>query len=128
MTLCRKFLFTALFLNDLVSGERSDPLLWATALSLLTVPLAFLAGQLRSRLARGALANLFSSIGGSRPGELQPALARALGDPDLRVGYWRPETETYVDDDGELVSANGNGERVLRSAGTCDAHAPRSLS
>ena len=106
-------LFMALLLNDLVSGARSDPLLWATALSLVTVPLAFLAGQLRSRLARGALANLFSSIGGSRPGELQPALARALGDPDLRVGYWRPETGTYVDEQGEPVSANGNGERVL---------------
>jgi signal transduction histidine kinase len=106
-------LFTALLLNDLVSGERSDPLLWATACSLLTVPLAFLYGQLRSRLARGALANLFSSIGGSKPGELQPALARALGDPDLRVGYWRPETRTYADADGEPVSANGNGERVI---------------
>ena len=106
-------LFTALLLNDLLSGSRSEPLLWATALSLLTVPLAFLYGQLRSRLARGALANLFSSIGGSKPGELQPALARALGDPDLRVGYWRPETRTYIDADGESVSANGNGERVM---------------
>ena len=106
-------LFTALLLNDLVSGARSEPLLWATACSLVTVPLAFLYGQLRSRLARGALANLFSSIGGSRPGELQPALARALGDPDLRVGYWRPETGTYADADGAPVSANGNGERVI---------------
>jgi signal transduction histidine kinase len=106
-------LFTALLLNDLVSGARSEPLLWATACSLVTVPLAFLYGQLRSRLARGALASLFSSIGGSKAEELQPALARALGDPDLRIGYWRPETRTYADADGEPVSASGNGERVI---------------
>jgi hypothetical protein len=106
-------LFTTLLVNDLLSGERSEPLLWATACSLVTVPLAFLAGQLRSRLARGALADLFRNIGGARPGELQPALARALGDPDLEVGYWQPETRTYAGADGEPVSVNGNGERVM---------------
>jgi signal transduction histidine kinase len=106
-------LFTTLLLNDLLSGTRSEPLLWATACSLVCVPLAFLAGQLRSRLARGALADLFRNIGGARPGELQPALARALGDPDLQVGYWRPEIGTYAGADGEPVSANGDGERVV---------------
>ena len=48
-------------------------------------------------------------VGGAGPGELQPALARALGDPDLEVGYWRPETGTYVDADGAVVDAGGGG-------------------
>jgi len=106
-------MFTALLVNDLVSGERSEVLLWATACSLVTVPLAFLAGQLRSRLARGALADLFRSIGAVRPDELRPALARALGDPDLAVGYWRSDTGTYADADGRAVSTEGAPGRSL---------------
>jgi signal transduction histidine kinase len=97
-------MFTALLANDLLSGERSEPLLWVTACSLVTVPLAFLAGQLRSRLARGALADLFRSIGGARPEELQPALARALGDPDLQIGYLGVDG-TYSDAGGRPVRA-----------------------
>ena len=103
-------MFGALLANDLLSGERSEPLLWVTACSLVTVPLAFLAGQLRSRLARGALADLFRSIGGARPEELRPALARALGDPDLRIGYLGTDG-TYADADGRPVRAEG--ERSL---------------
>jgi signal transduction histidine kinase len=106
-------MFTALLVNDLVSGARSEALLWATACSLVTVPLAFLAGLLRSRLARGALTDLFRSIGGVRAGELRPALARALGDPELAIGYWRPESGTYVDDDGRTVEPEGSGERSV---------------
>jgi signal transduction histidine kinase len=103
-------MFTALLANDLLSGERSEVLLWATACSLVSVPLAFLAGQLRSRLARGALTDLFRNIGGVRLDELRPALARALGDPDLRIGYLQPDG-SYVDADGSPVTAGG--ERSL---------------
>jgi signal transduction histidine kinase len=103
-------MFATLLTNDLLSGERSEVLLWVTACSLVSVPLAFLAGQLRSRLARGALADLFRTIGGARPDELQPALARALGDPDLRIGYAQPDGG-YADTDGAPVTAGG--ERAL---------------
>jgi signal transduction histidine kinase len=103
-------MFMALLTNDLLSGERSDPLLWATACSLVSVPVALMAGQLRSRLARGALADLFRNIGGVRPEELRPALARALGDPDLRIGYLQADG-TYVDADSRPVAAGG--ERAM---------------
>ncbi|HET8950201.1 MAG TPA: histidine kinase [Solirubrobacteraceae bacterium] len=106
-------MFMALLVNDLVSGTRSEVLLWATACSLVTVPLAFLAGQLRSRLARGALADLFRNIGGARPDELRPALARALGDPDLAVAYWQPGTRTYADADGRDIRVHVAGERSV---------------
>jgi hypothetical protein len=51
--------FAALLVNDLVAGTRSQALLWIAACSLVSVPAAFLAGLLRSRLARGGLADLY---------------------------------------------------------------------
>ncbi|MDQ5832171.1 MAG: histidine kinase, partial [Actinomycetota bacterium] len=62
---------------------------WLSVLALLTVPLAFLAGLLRSRLARSAVATLVVELGETpEPGRLREALARALGDPSLELAYW----------------------------------------
>jgi signal transduction histidine kinase len=54
---------------------------------LVTVPLAFLAGLLRSRLARSGLADLFRNLRNLDRDALQATLARALGDPSLVVAY-----------------------------------------
>jgi signal transduction histidine kinase len=96
--------FTALLVNDLLSGSRSQPLLWIAACSLVTVPAALLAGLLRSRLARGGLAELFRGLGAMRTGDLQAALARTLGDPGLVVAYWLPEYQSYADANGQSVA------------------------
>ena len=77
-------------MNDLGSGERSEPLLWFASCSLVTVPLAFLAGLLRSRLARSGLADLFRDLRNLDHDALQATLARALGDPGLRLAYAGP--------------------------------------
>jgi signal transduction histidine kinase len=37
------------------------------------------------------------------PGTLGPVLARSLGDREVRVAYWLPETASYVDADGAAV-------------------------
>jgi signal transduction histidine kinase len=79
--------YAALLVNDLVSGERSQLLLWIASCSLVTVPLAFLAGLLRSRLARSGLAGLFRNLRNLDHETLQATLARALGDPGLRLAY-----------------------------------------
>ena len=52
-----------------------------------TVPLAFLAGLLRSRLARAGLSDLFRDLRSTRGDALQATLARALGDPSLVVAH-----------------------------------------
>ncbi len=71
------------------------------AVSLAAVPLASLAGLLQSRLARTAVGNLLVELGQSlQPGDLRDALARALGDPSLTIGYWLPEAELFVDHEG----------------------------
>jgi hypothetical protein len=80
-------IYTALLINDLATGERSLTLLWIASCSLVTVPLAFLAGLLRSRLARSGLADLFRDLRNLDRDALQATLARALGDPGLTVAY-----------------------------------------
>ena len=68
------------------------------------VPLGFLAGLLRSRLARFGVADLVVELGQApAPGRLRESLARALGDDSLEVAYWLPETASYVDVDGRPV-------------------------
>jgi signal transduction histidine kinase len=87
---------------------------WAgviTDLFLAAVPLAFLAGLLRARLAHSAVADLIVELGGSTaPGELRQALARALHDPSLALAYRLSEGERYVDADGRTVKLPGPGD------------------
>jgi signal transduction histidine kinase len=74
------------------------------------VPFAFKLGLLRSRLARGAVADLVLELGETRaPGRLREALARALHDPSLAVAYWLPEQERYVDLSGRPVELPAEG-------------------
>ncbi|HKH16853.1 MAG TPA: histidine kinase [Solirubrobacteraceae bacterium] len=103
--------FTALLINDLVSGTRSQTLLWIAACSLVTVPLAFLGGLLRSRLARGALTDLFRGLGTIQGADLEAALRRALGDPELTLAIGGEPAAgpgrgvAAVDRDGRRVAA-----------------------
>ena len=74
-------------------------------LTLAAVPFGFLAGLLRSRLLQaGAVSELVARLGQSPgPAALRAALAEALGDPSLRLAYWLPDDERYVDADGRTV-------------------------
>ena len=81
---------------------------WLAITSLLLIPAGFLAGLLSSRLARGGLADLFRRLPTMRGEELQPALARALGDPTVEIAAGRPHAEpgrsvAPINDDAALV-------------------------
>ena len=80
---------------------KSQALLWIGACSLITVPIAFLAGLLRSRLARAGVADLFRDLRSIGPVELQATLARVLGDPHLLLAF--PHGDGLVDADGRPV-------------------------
>ena len=86
------------------------------------VPLAFLAGLLRTRLHRGAVAELMVELDWA-PAQASPqaAIVRALGDPRARLGFWLPEQRRYVDFDGHPMDlpSEGGGQAVkfLESAG-----------
>ena len=83
------------------SERVARPFEFAALTAFATVPLAFLLGVLRSRLARSAAGEFLMSLGeGIR---LRDALAQALHDPTLEIGYWVPSQERYVDSEGETV-------------------------
>jgi signal transduction histidine kinase len=85
-----------------VAPELQEDLERARVIALATVPFAFLAGLLRTRMAGAtAVTGLVARLGGDpRPGALRDALAEALGDPALALAYWLPERERWVDATG----------------------------
>ena len=65
------------------------------------IPIGFLLGLLRTQIDRSAIADLVVELGATPPPErLREALARALRDPTLAVGYWSPEAGAFVDAEG----------------------------
>ncbi len=92
----------------------SDIVDWAYLAAFASVPFAFLAGLLRSRLRQAdAVSELVARLGKApRPGELRHALTDALGDPSLGLAYWLPDQERYVDASGRAVElpAEGSGQ------------------
>lgn len=83
-----------------------------TLVALAAVPLSFLAGLVRARLARVMVGELLVELRDSRaPGALRDALARVLHDPSLQIAYWLPDHRDYVGVDGRPVGlpAEGSG-------------------
>ena len=95
--------FVWLLATDLVKGPRSQVMIVVAYCFMLVVPAAFLAGLLRSRLARGGLAQLFRELSGMRGEALQSALGRALGDPTLVLARRLPDSRGYADTAGRRV-------------------------
>jgi PAS domain S-box-containing protein len=89
---------------------------WIVTFTFAAVPLAFIVGLLGGRLARGGVSQLVLELGQAHaPGDLREALARALGDANLRLAYWIPETASFADLDGSPVELpEGRGEQLAR--------------
>ncbi|HEX7299285.1 MAG TPA: histidine kinase [Solirubrobacteraceae bacterium] len=86
----------------------------ARVVALATVPFAFLAGLLRSRVVGAtAVSALVATLGdgGERRGRLRGALAQALGDPSLELAFWLPERGGWVDAAGAPVKLPGSGSK-----------------
>jgi signal transduction histidine kinase len=85
------------------------------ALSRALIPIGFLVGLLRTRMARSAIADLVVELGEMpTPARLRDALANALGDPGLTVAYWSPEARAYLGADGspEVLPSSDSGRAV----------------
>jgi PAS domain S-box-containing protein len=96
------------------SEEASHVLFWIVIVTFATVPLAFIGGLLSGRLARAGVGQLLLDLGQARaPGELREAIARALGDPTLRLAYWISETQTFADIEGNPIELPEPGGEEL---------------
>src|SRR5262249_39232437 len=83
--------------------------LHAYQLAVCGVSAILLAGLWRWPWDRAEVADLVVELGHDRSGTLRDQLARALGDPSLRVGYWIPESAGFVDSGGRPVEVPDPG-------------------
>ena len=76
-------------------------LAWPPRIAFCLLPLGFLAASWRVHRGRNAVAVLLARLRvPMSTAELESALAQAVGDPELRVGYWRDDATSFVDRDG----------------------------
>ena len=74
-------------------------LFWWQIVAFIALPLALLAGMLRTRLARAQVSRLVLELDRTTatPTSVRDALARALADPTLELFFWLPARRTFVD-------------------------------
>jgi signal transduction histidine kinase len=82
-------------------AQESTLLVYDAALCLFGV--ALVGGLARRPWTRAVTTDLIVELGEGRSGRLRDALAEALDDPMLTIGYWLPERQAYVDADGLAV-------------------------
>jgi signal transduction histidine kinase len=92
------------------AGTDATLLVYEAALCVLSG--ALLAGLVRAPWERAPVTDLVVELGEARSGSLRDALAGALGDPTLEVGYWLDDG--YVSADGRPLAlpAPGSHRRV----------------
>jgi signal transduction histidine kinase len=91
-----------------------DATLLANEAALVALAAGLLAGLLRWPWERAEVTDFVVELGEARSGTLREALARALGDPTLELGYWLPETGGYVDAAGRpLELPTGSSDRAV---------------
>jgi signal transduction histidine kinase len=105
--------FMAVLTAGLVGVRLPQAVFWILAFSVAIVPVAFLTGLLRSRLARGGLVELLRGMLAMHPADLRSALARALGDPALVIAYPVEGTPGFVDTENRPVTFQADADRSM---------------
>ena len=89
------------------AGDANEAGLLAYEAGLVIVAAGLLAGLLRRPWQRAPVADLVVELGDVASGPLRDALARALGDPTLQIGYWLEGG--YADAEGARIDLPGPG-------------------
>jgi len=82
------------------SREFEVALFWTAGLAQAGVAGVLLHGLLRRRLAHASVSSLLVELGRAEPAAVERAVGEALKDPSLRLGFWLPERDRYVDVSG----------------------------
>ena len=90
-------------------GAANEAILLGYEATLVALAVVLSIGLFRAPWKRAAVTDLVVELGDVSSGTLRDALARALGDPTLRVGYWLTEAEAYIDASGGRVELPGPG-------------------
>jgi signal transduction histidine kinase len=96
---------------------------WLAFVAFAATPFAFLAGLVRADVSQSrGVRSLVARLADLRePADLRDALADALGDPALRLAFWLPDQERYVDaggapmvagDDRMITEIERDGRRI----------------
>jgi len=97
------------------------PSFWVTNAIRALVPIGMLAGILRQRASRSAVADAIASVGPApSPSALAEVLAQALRDPSLRVLTWDESVGAYVDEKGRatpLPASDANIQATIVTGG-----------
>jgi PAS domain S-box-containing protein len=97
---------TVLFLGigfavDTLSTPVADAISTVAQVGFISVPYFFLAGLMRTRLARAGIGRLFVDVPENpTPEDLHNAFRRVLRDPTVRLAHWLPERQLFVDLEG----------------------------
>lgn len=87
-----------------VSDTATEVVHWVFLVALLSVPVSFLSGLLRGRLAHRGVGELLTALPETPTAEQRvDVLRRALHDPTLELAFWIPEQEGYVDAGGKPI-------------------------
>jgi len=89
--------------------EAKDATLLANEAALVALAVSLLVGLLRWPWERAEVTDFVVELGEARSGTLRDALARALGDPTLELGYWLPASGAYVDAAGHRLELPAAG-------------------
>lgn len=82
---------------------------WIVVATITAIPLAFLAGLLRSRYSRGDAVGALVSRLNLAHGGIRESIAVALGDPTVALLYWREHAGQYVDAEGRAAALPSDG-------------------
>jgi signal transduction histidine kinase len=98
----------------LLAGIAGEVVLAVDEVALVVVAVWVLAVLVLGRWERAAVTDLVVELAESPSGTLRDALARALGDSSLQIGYWAAEQGAYVDAAGQPVPvpSQGSGRAV----------------
>ncbi len=106
-------LAAVLVVTQALDVAAADAVYWVLLVSLMAVPVAFLTGLLRARLATAAVGRLLAETPETpTQEEAQESLRRALRDPTLELAFWLPERRGYVDAQGRPFTVPENDARV----------------